>query len=335
MQTPMTNNKCLSPLIRLIILKMMIVVALCADSAVKEFEKCDDWDCVIKAEFENGGESLVVTSPRWEGRVCRIDGRPLDGYSLDLTCTAKDSRSGCRIVLQLPVIHSVYWSNRIQNCYSFARGDRVQVHYKGKGRWHPGRFYAMSNGLYSITFDNTRAGDRRFDIEKKHILPLGPELPLIGAQKVRAIGLSTDHFAQYKAIHDVLAKEHVFVVKEWDTENNCPGVKSLLCLHEGEWSEYYATPQADGQLVLTLKPLTVDRMTDNAIVFRQTRIDTVSQVNAITAKLRTNFKRRQAHGLGTTVVNRNAMFGSVWEAFRRALRNDSVSPKSEADYLNY
>jgi len=271
----------------------------------------------------------VMTCPSWEGGVCRIDGRPLDGYSIDLTCTT-DSRSGCRIVLQLPIVHSVYWSNHIQNCYSFARGDRVQINHKGRGRWYPGRFYAMNNGLYSITYDSKRAV-RRFDTEKKNILPLGPELPLIGS-RCTAVGLSTDHFAQYKAIHDVLAKEHVFVVKEWDTENNCPGVKSLLCLHEGEWSEYYATPQADGQLVLTLKPLTVDRMTDNAIVFRQTRIDTVSQVNAITAKLRTNFKRRQAHGLGTTVVNRNAMFGSVWEAFRRALRNGSVSPKSGAKY---
>merc|ERR1712096_423291 len=164
-------------------------VALCADSAVKEFRKCDDWESTIKLEFENGGESLVITSPRWGGHVCRIDGRPLDGYSLDLTCTANDSQSGCRIVLQLPVGHPAYWTNHIQNCYSFARGDRVQINHKGRGRWYPGRFYAMSNGLYSVTYDNTPAGDRRFGIEKKHILPLGPKLPLL---KVCAVGLSTE-----------------------------------------------------------------------------------------------------------------------------------------------
>lgn len=211
--------------------------------------------------------------------------------------------------------------------------------------WESGPAVKLGNGGESLVLTDPCWGDRvcringrplayAIDLTNPHPLQLDLTKSAYWGNATKPyqaqnIGLTGYHFSRYKSLHDLLAEEGVFVVR------NSYEVKSLLCVHDGEWSEYYATPQADGQLELTIKPLTVDRsrLTNwNGVTFRQTRIDTASQVNAITAKLRTNFKKRPTQApLTNTIVNNSDMFPSVWTAFRRALQNGRASSPPHFD----
>merc|ERR1712098_939220 len=77
-----------------------------------------------------------------------------------------------------------------------------------------------------------------------------------------------------------------------------------------------------GKNELTLRHLTVKGFGIRHIRFDQTTLDTASQVNAITAKLHTNFKKRrtQEHQ-PVMMIKKKDMFASVWTAFHNAVEN--------------